>query len=61
MVDRDMTGMGMGPMLMRYMIEYARKLGIKGCMVKYCAKMNRCYGSIARSTLNSRLHRMILA
>jgi len=29
LVDRDMTGMGMGPMLMRYMIEYARKLGIK--------------------------------
>ncbi|MCC9004477.1 MAG: GNAT family N-acetyltransferase, partial [Candidatus Competibacter sp.] len=29
LIDRAMTGMGMGPMLMRYIIEYARKLGIK--------------------------------
>ena len=29
LVDRAMTGMGMGPMLMRYIIEYAKKLGIK--------------------------------
>ncbi len=29
LVDRAMTGIGLGPMLMRYIIEYARKLGIK--------------------------------
>jgi acetyltransferase len=29
LVDRAMTGIGLGPMLMRYIIEYARKRGIK--------------------------------
>jgi acetyltransferase len=29
LVDRAMTGMGMGPMLMRYIIDFARKFGIK--------------------------------
>lgn len=29
LVDRAMTGMGIGPMLMRYIIDYARKIGIK--------------------------------
>ncbi|MBK8509708.1 MAG: bifunctional acetate--CoA ligase family protein/GNAT family N-acetyltransferase [Candidatus Competibacter sp.] len=28
-VDRAMIGMGLGPMLMRYIIDYARKIGIK--------------------------------
>ncbi|MFO1372072.1 MAG: bifunctional acetate--CoA ligase family protein/GNAT family N-acetyltransferase [Candidatus Competibacteraceae bacterium] len=29
MVDRKMTGMGLGPMLMRYIIDYAKSRGIK--------------------------------
>ena len=29
LVDRHMTGLGLGPMLMRYIIEYAKKRGIK--------------------------------
>lgn len=29
LVDRTMTGMGLGPLLMRYIIDYARGLGIK--------------------------------
>ncbi len=29
LVDRVMTGLGLGPMLMRIIIEYARKMGIK--------------------------------
>lgn len=29
LVDRHMTGLGLGPMLMRYIIEYARSRGIK--------------------------------
>lgn len=29
LVDRAMTGIGLGPMLMRYIIDYARKRGIK--------------------------------
>lgn len=29
LVDRAMTGIGLGPLLMRYIIDYARKLGIK--------------------------------
>lgn len=28
-VDRAMVGMGLGPMLMRYMIDYSKKIGIK--------------------------------
>ena len=29
LVDRNMTGLGLGPMLMRYIIEYAKNRGIK--------------------------------
>ncbi len=29
MIDREKTGMGLGPMLMRLIIDYARKVGIK--------------------------------
>ena len=29
LIDRSMTGIGLGPMLMRYIIDYARKRGIK--------------------------------
>ena len=29
LVDRNMTGLGLGPMLMRYIIEYAKNHGIK--------------------------------
>lgn len=29
LVDRAMTGLGLGPMLMRYIIDYAKNLGIK--------------------------------
>ena len=29
LVDRAMVGMGLGPMLMRYFIDYAKKMGIK--------------------------------
>ena len=29
LVDRAMTGIGLGPMLMRYIIEYARNIGLK--------------------------------
>jgi acetyltransferase len=29
LVDRTVTGIGLGPMLMRYIIEYAKQRGIK--------------------------------
>jgi acetyltransferase len=29
LVDRAMTGLGLGPMLMRYIIDYAKKIGIR--------------------------------
>ncbi|HNO09277.1 MAG TPA: GNAT family N-acetyltransferase, partial [Methanoregulaceae archaeon] len=29
LVDRNMTGLGLGPMLMRYIIDYARSHGIR--------------------------------
>lgn len=29
LIDRTMTGLGMGPMLMRYIIDHAKRLGIK--------------------------------
>lgn len=61
LIDSSMTGIGLGPMLMRYIIDYARKRGIKelyGEVLRESEPMLRL--NRARSTTRSRPRRTTL-